>query len=129
MLATLSKSSPVRVAPLNVFRAGGGLVNASRDETLLQLQVFLDGRVIQDTSYRVPVNVADVTGGLQGILPGPHALTLKVVRQTEERVLYQSYFLSVIVGDTRGQVLFQTTFGDRYRKLAAGGTMEFEFEF
>jgi hypothetical protein len=129
MLATRSLSDPVLVLPINVFQAGGGLVNAGRDATLLEIQVLLDGRVIQDTRYAAPSNVADVTGGLQGILPGPHVLALKIVRQTGESALYQSYVLSVIVGDTTGRVLVQKTFADRYARLRAGGTMEFAFRF
>ncbi|MCM3876763.1 MAG: hypothetical protein NEA02_10125, partial [Thermoanaerobaculia bacterium] len=121
MLARRSKSSPARLAPINVFQAGGGLANAGRRQTLQQLHVLLDGRIIQDTTFRSPVNIADVTGGLPGILAGSHVLTLKVVRQTDPAALYQSYLLSVIVGSTNGQVLFQETFNDQYKPLPAGG--------
>ena len=129
MLSVRPSSSPAQLAPINIFQAGGGIVNASRQKTIRQLQVLLDGRVIQDTTYRSPANVADVTGSLPGILAGSHVLTLKVVRQTDPPALYQSYVLSVIVGTTNGQILFQNTFPDRYRTLADGGTMDFAFGF
>jgi len=129
VLSVRPRSSPSRLAPINIFQAGGGLVNAGRRETIQQLQVLLDGRIIQDTTYRSPANVADVTGGLPGIPAGSHVLTLKVVRQTESSALYQSYVLSVIVGTTNGQILFQETFTDQYKRLAAGGTMDFTFGF
>ena len=129
MLSVRSGSSPATLAPINIFQAGGGLVNASRRKTIRQLQVLLDGRVIQDTTYRSPANVADVTGSLPGILAGSHVLTLKVVRQTDPPELYQSYVLSVIVGTTSGQILFQHTFTDQYKALMDGGTMDFVFGF
>jgi len=129
MLSALPSSSPARLVPINIFQAGGGIVNASRRKTIQRFQVLLDGRVIQDTTYRSPANVADVTGSLPGILAGSHVLTLKVVRQSDSPALYQSYVLSVIVGTTNGQILFQETFPDQFKALADGGTMDFAFGF
>jgi hypothetical protein len=123
----------VNSPPSGSFSVGvaGGLINTSQSSTILEFQVMLDGKIIQDTSYTPATNVGSFDGNPHDISRDHrhHTLTFKVVRQTSSSNRYSTFALVVLVVDpvTHGVVL-QMTPSDKVAPLATPTQIDVEFD-
>jgi hypothetical protein len=108
-----------------------GLVNTNQSSTILEFQVMLDGKIIQDTSYTPATNVGSFDGNPHDISRDHrhHTLTFKVVRQTSSSNRYSTFALVVLVVDpvTHGVVL-QMTPSDKAAPLATPTQIDVDFD-
>jgi hypothetical protein len=103
-----------------VIQVGGGLYNASGNATITQLQVFLDGKPIQTTSYGSPTNLAEINFGASTVYTskGMHTLALKPT-QNVASARYQSYAVAIMVFNNVGGIAFQSTPADQFDTLSS----------
>jgi hypothetical protein len=119
LVACSKSSSPTESSGAYVLQIAGGLVNASGNATIKQFQVFLDDQAqpIQTTTYGSPTNLAEINLGLSvvRVSEGYHTLKLKPSQQTVTSASYSSYAVVIMVFNSSGGIVYQSTPADKYK--------------
>lgn len=121
------KNSPTE--PTDSIRFGvAGAFQCLDGSRIIQFQLLLDDKLIQDVSLSPPTNLVTVDGQKSDFASGSHRLRLKIARQTATPSRYSAWGLTILTVDSIGSVTNRVDLSDQNRVLSTGEYIEYAFQ-